>query len=250
MDNVRLVLPLAAFATAVLSATLGMAGGLILMGVYTALLPVPEAMVLHGFTQLIANGGRAVLLRSHVQWRGVVVYVAGALVAWAGLRMVAFVPPQSLVYLGIGAMPFVARVLPASPLTDFSHRRAAALCGALVMGAQMLFGVAGPLLDLFFLRTTLTRREVVATKATTQTAAHLLKIAYFLPLLTGGTLPARLVVGVMAGALVGTWAGGRLLERMSEGGFRAATRNVVLVVGAFYLWKGIGLTATWASLGG
>lgn len=237
----ELLLPLAAFATAVLSATLGMAGGIVLMGVYTALLPVPEAMVLHGLTQLLANGGRAVLLRDHVQWRGIGAYLVGAIVAWLVLRQIAFVPDPATVYLGLGALPFVTRVLPPSPFLDFGHRRAAVLCGAVVAGTQMVFGVAGPLLDLFFVRTGLTRQEVVATKATTQTASHLLKIAWFLPLLTGHRLPWTLVGAVMAAALLGTWAGGRMLERMSEEGFRRATRSVLLIVGAVYLWRGAAL---------
>ena len=86
---------------------------------------------------------------------------------------------------------------------------------------------------------------MVATKATTQSAAHLFKIGYILPLLTGGQLALPLVAGVMVAALASTWVGGRLLERMSESSFRTATRNVVLVVGAFYLWKGIGMTEVW-----
>jgi hypothetical protein len=47
---------------AALSALLGMAGGMVFMAGLTLLLPVPTAMVLHGATQLISNGSRALLL--------------------------------------------------------------------------------------------------------------------------------------------------------------------------------------------
>ncbi len=80
------LLTLAAFGTAVLSATFGMAGGLVLMGVYTAVLPVEAAMVLHGLTQLLANGLRAVVHVRKVAWPGVAVYAAGGAAAWLLLR--------------------------------------------------------------------------------------------------------------------------------------------------------------------
>jgi uncharacterized membrane protein YfcA len=52
-------------ATAFLSGIFGMAGGMILMGVLLALLSVPEAMALHGLTQMVANGWRGLLWHSY-----------------------------------------------------------------------------------------------------------------------------------------------------------------------------------------
>ncbi len=252
MDSLLLVtLTLAALGTATLSATFGMAGGLLLMGVYTALLPVPQAMVLHGVTQLVANGGRAWLLRGHVRRDGIALYAVGAALAWVTLRGVRWVPDEAMVFLGIGAVPFVALVLPPSPALDFARRRGAALCGLLVAGTQLAFGVAGPLLDVFFVRTALLRREVVATKATTQALSHALKIGYFAPLLAtaaaGESGPATLApdglalagVVTVAAALVGTRLGGKLLDRIGEDTFRRWTRRLVLAIGAVFLARGV-----------
>lgn len=69
-----LLLAFAAFATSVLSGVFGMAGGLILMGVYATVLPVATAMVLHGTTQIAANGMRAVLLFRQVYAPGLRAY--------------------------------------------------------------------------------------------------------------------------------------------------------------------------------
>jgi uncharacterized membrane protein YfcA len=44
-------------ATAFLSGIFGMAGGLILIGVLLVILPVPEAMMLHGVTQMARTAG-------------------------------------------------------------------------------------------------------------------------------------------------------------------------------------------------
>lgn len=234
-----LLLALAAFATAVLSATLGMAGGLVLMGVFTWALPVPEAMVLHGLTQLLANGGRAVTLRAHLQSRGLLYYAGGATLAALIASFLAFSPPRAVVYLGIGLVPFVALALPRSRHLDAATPSGAALAGLLVSGTQALFGVAGPILDVFFLSGRLERRAVVATKAATQVVSHALKILVFLPLVA---LDGRLVsLGAlcMIAAGLGTQVGTRILERIPEATFRVWTRRVVLGVGGVYLCEGV-----------
>lgn len=235
-----LLLGLAAFGTAVLSATLGMAGGLLLMGVYTALLPVEAAMVLHGLTQLLANGLRAGVHARSVHLPGVGTYALGAGLAWAVLAPLAWVPSATFVYLGLGLVPFVARLAPRSPLLDFARPGAAGLAGFLVCGVQMIAGVAGPILDVFFLDTRMDRHAVVGTKAATQSVSHLAKIAFFAPLLPAQALAPVQVVAVLLGAGLGTLAGSRLLDRWSDQGFRAATRTVVLLIGAGYLVVGLG----------
>ena len=45
--------------TAFISGIFGMAGGMILMGILLAMMPVAAAMVLHGVTQMASNGWRA-----------------------------------------------------------------------------------------------------------------------------------------------------------------------------------------------
>lgn len=239
-----LLLILAAFTTAILSATLGMAGGLVLMGVFTCALPVPEAMVLHGLTQLLANGGRAFTLRAQVQTRGLLYYAGGASAAALIASFVAFSPPRALVYLGIGLVPFAALLLPRPRHLDAASPTGAALAGLLVSGTQALFGVAGPILDVFFLSGRLERRAVVATKAATQVVSHALKILVFLPLVALDGRLAGLAALCMVAAGFGTQVGTRILERIPEATFRAWTRRVVLGVGGVYVCEGI-----WALVG-
>ena len=57
--------------TSFLSGIFGMAGGLILVGVLLAILPLPAAMMLHGVTQLASNLWRASLWWRHIRWRPV-----------------------------------------------------------------------------------------------------------------------------------------------------------------------------------
>ena len=90
-------------ATAFLSGLFGMAGGLILIGVLLAILPLPAAMVLHAITQMASNGWRAVLWRRHIRWRPVAVYLIGCALALGLWALVRYVPdkPMALLLLGI-----------------------------------------------------------------------------------------------------------------------------------------------------
>lgn len=218
---------------AILSATLGMAGGMLLMGLFTALLPVQAALALHGATQLVANGSRAWVMRDGIRWGQIAWYAAGGVLGATAVCAVGFQPSKAVVYLGVGAIPFLARVMPA---LDFADRRAAGLCGVLVTAVQLSCGVAGPMLDAFFTSGTLDKRSVVGTKAVSQVLAHSAKVVFYLP--AALALPPAMLVSCGIGAAVGTWLGSKLLDRLSEATFRRATRWLVLAMGAGYLVLG------------
>lgn len=237
-------LVVAALFTSALSGAFGMAGGLLLMGIYASVLPIPEAMALHGATQLVANGGRAVSLAGHVDRRVLGGYAVGAALAAAVAWPLGIVPPEWLVFLALGAVPFAARALPGGAWRDVGRPPTAVACGFTVVGVQLLAGVAGPLLDVFFVDSGLDRRRVVATKAVTQALSHALKLAFFAPLVTDpAALRPGLWVAVGVAALVGTAFGRMLLEGLTEAAFRGAARALVYGIGAVYLSKGV-----WACL--
>lgn len=231
-----LALALTALTTALLSGVFGMAGGMILMGVFTALLPVPTAMVMHGATQLVSNVSRAYILRAHVYWRGFFFYVGGSLAAYAVVQAVSFTPDPLVVFLGLGLTPFLAALLPSAWL-DFERPRAAAITGFQVAAVQLIAGAAGPLLDVAFVDTRLNRNQVVATKAATQVFSHCLKLAYFLPAVNGGEFSPQLIAAMLIATLAGTRLGTWLLERMSEANFRRYSRGMVYAIGGAYLAK-------------
>jgi uncharacterized protein len=231
-----LILGLTSLLTALLSGIFGMVGGVLLMGVYTALLPVPAAMVMHGATQLLSNVSRALLLRHAVYWRGIWLYLVGSSAAFAALYSVHWVPPPWLVFLGLGITPFLAALLPAR-LFDFEQKPAAVATGVMVTALQLTAGAAGPLLDLAFVDSRLTRQEVVATKAVTQCFSHSLKLLYFVPALAQGSIQPDLLLCVFVATLLGTKLGTAILKRMSDDNFRRYSRAIIYCVGAVYLGR-------------
>lgn len=236
--------------TACISGIFGMAGGIILMGVLLALVPVPTTMVMHGLIQIVGNFSRAALHRRHVAWDLVGRYLVGVVLAVLLLALLAWRPSEAWVLILLGLTPAFAWLPPGVLDMNVERRWQAELCGFLVQTLNTLAGVAGPLLDLFFVRSSLPRHQVVATKAATQVLAHAVKIAFW-----GGPLWTQLTTGRVADGIVipplwlfgaviplsllGTWLGSRVLERMSDGSFRTWTRWIVTAVGAVYLVQGV-----------
>ena len=228
-----------ALVTSTLSGVFGMAGGLVLMGALALVLPVSAALVTHGLIQMAANGWRAVLHRQHVQWRIVGLYALGSAVVAIALAFVAYTPSKPLLYLLLGLVPGLTW-LPKRVLTlDAAKPPQALLCGLLVTGLNLLAGVAGPLLDIFFIRTDLTRHRIVATKAATQVFSHLAKVlVYGAPLVRAGgpgMPPVWVFVVAVPLAMLGTVIGGKLLDRMTDRHFLAWTRYIVTAIGLVYL---------------
>ena len=79
------LLSVSVFVTSFISGILGMAGGMILMGILLALpgVTLPTAMMLHGITQLASNAWRAVIWRRDVDFRIFRGYALGAFSALA-----------------------------------------------------------------------------------------------------------------------------------------------------------------------
>ena len=87
--------------TAFLTGIFGMAGGLLLMGVLVVILPVPDAMILHGVTQTSSNGSRIVMMRQHVSWPIALRFALGGALSVAVMSMILFVPDKGVVLVCI-----------------------------------------------------------------------------------------------------------------------------------------------------
>ena len=235
------ILALSAVVTSFISGILGMAGGLILMGILLALMSVPAAMMLHGITQLASNGWRAFLWRRHIEWRVFRGYLWGSLAMLALFAAFQFVVSKPVALITMGLTPFLALLLPESLHLNVERRGHALGCGIVCTVLSLTAGVSGPILDTFFVRSKMNRHAVVATKATTQSLSHILKIAYFGGILTIGRGVVEPWLGAMmvAFSVVGTTLSARVLEKMSDASFRTWTKRVVMTIGVFYLASGI-----------
>lgn len=232
----------AACATAVLSGIFGMGGGMILMGIFAMTLPVATAMILHGVTQLGANGYRAWLLRRHVRWATVAQVAAGGLAALALFTWLQVAADRATVLLALGSVPLLVLALPRDlPLTIERPGQAIA-CGLLFVAVQLIAGASGPILDAFFLRGRFDRFTIVATKASIAVFGHIAKLLYWAVLLETArdhALPAWVYAAAVAGAFAGTRVGRAVLDRLSEAQFRRGSVTLIAAIAAVYLGRGL-----------
>lgn len=238
---VFLLLILATLVTSIISGVLSMAGGMILMGVFTFALSVPAAMVLHGVAQTFSNGSRVWLYRSHIKWRVLGSYAVGALLVLAAFATLAYVPDIGLVFILIGSFPFLAMMLPKSIDLDMERAPVAFGSGIAVTTAQLLAGASGPVLDLFYVNSKMSKEAILGTKAVTQTFGHILKLLYYAAIMTVGSneLPIWVFPAVVAAAIIGNTIAAMVVAKMSDDQFKQIGRKVILGIGVLYIAKGI-----------
>lgn len=229
------VLIVACFVTATISGILGMAGGVTLLGVMTALLPAQVVVPLHGIVQLASNWTRTWAFRKHVRWSiffafmvPAVLGVAIAASVWADLKLTWF-----KAWIGAFILAFLVwrqykPKLRNPPIWSYTVLGLAAGLLAIFVGAT------GPFLAPFFLRDDFDNEEVIATKAVCQTWLHLLKIPAFLALSFDYIPYAGLLVALAVAVIGGTYFGKHLLSRISKERF-VFWFQLVLAILAIYL---------------
>lgn len=228
--------------TSLLSGIFGMAGGMVLIGVLILLLPLPEAMALHAVTQMASNGWRGTLWWRHIRWRVVAAYLSGALVAILVWSMLRFVPGKPLALIMLGVSPFLLHLLPARLKPDAENPVHGAAYGVACMSLMLVTGVAGPLLDSFFLGGRMDRRGIIATKAGCQIFSHALKLLYFGGLIDDAAgLDPWLAAGAVVASMIGTFAAKPLLEALSDAQFKRWAGRIVTAVAATYILQGLWL---------
>ena len=228
------------FFTSMLSGVFGMAGGLVLLWFLLLVFPAGTAMAVHGVIQLTANGSRAWLSRHYIVWRIVAFMALGVLSAAGLLLLFNYSPNAASVSLLIGLLPILVWLPKRWFHLNANRASHAFCCGIASGGLTIAAGVSGPLIDIFFVRSRMDRRQVVATKAMIQVVAHSIKIIFYLGAamaLSAGEWGIVLLAAPFA--IFGTHTGNRILHRLTDANFRTWTRWIVTGIGIFYFAQGI-----------
>ncbi|MGB2984999.1 MAG: sulfite exporter TauE/SafE family protein [Phycisphaerae bacterium] len=236
---IPVILALAALITSIISAILGMGGGVLLLATMMCFMSHGDAIPTHAAVQMASNGTRILAFIKNVDRHTVGRFVLG-MVPGAGLGMLLLwalgQPQQSEPYLKtlIGAFILVATYLPkgksdgrsAGTWWDFPLMGLAAGTAALTVGA------VGPLIAPLFARRDFVKERLIATKAVCQLATHVLKIPAFiflrdLDLSRLGSLALLMILMVIPGTLIGK----RVVTGVSERHFRVAFRVALTAAG-------------------
>lgn len=239
-----MLLPAAVFSlvalTSFVSGIFGVAGGLILMGGLVYVMPVSQAMIVHGFAQFVSNIVRVYHWRQFILRRTVMEFIAASVFATAIFAWIRFVPSKPILIFVLGLSTVAVLLLPSAWAPKMTHRYVPFLCGLAGTALILTAGVSGTFLDQFFQRTGLDRKTIIATKAAMQTTQHLIKVGYFLAVATvepDATMLILLAIVPFA-ALLGANIARHVLERMTDHQFNWWTYRIVLVLGVYYVIDG------------
>jgi uncharacterized protein len=213
----------------------GMAGGMVLLGVLLFYFDVATGMILFSIIQFFVNILRVVQWRQYVLWPIFGGYVVGAVLSFAIMWTIALVPDKATVYLLLGLMPFAVEALPASMRPNIEWRGVPFFTGVVTTIVQILSGVGGLVLDIFFQKSMLDRKTTNATKAVAQTFSHVVRAVYFGTLSGLGDLPVWATGPAILLAIAGTSLAPIVIERMTDHGFRQWTRWIILAISTVYL---------------
>jgi len=219
------VVGVAAVLTSILSAVAGLGGGMILLLVIAQFVAPTVAIPIQGAIQLVSNSSRAVLLRSSIAW---------PVVGWASILLLpatflgvalATTLPEDAIRLALAAFVLVFAWRPqllkragatAEHLTK--TRTMLVTVGAMSGFLNATVGASGPMTSPFYKAVTASHMAFVATAATAQIGAHVSKlIAFSAAGWSIGEHVDLIAVGI-AGVLLGSWIGTRLLGWVPEQG--------------------------------
>ena len=140
-----------------------------------------------------------------------------------------------MVYLALGLMPFAIEALPAAIRPDIQRRGVPFFTGLVTTVVQIIAGVGGLFLDIFFQKSKLDRKTTNATKAVAQTFSHIVRMFYFGSLAGTADLPLAGIAPAILLAIAGTSLAPYVIERMTDHGYRQWTRATIFAISAVYL---------------
>jgi uncharacterized membrane protein YfcA len=104
---------------------------------------------------------------------------------------------------------------------------------------MLLSGVAGPLIDTYFLGRKLDRREIVATESFCRVASHLARLVYFGGIIdNAASVDPSMMALAIAASIAGTTAARRILELMSDTQFRLRAARIINSISGYYVLYG------------
>lgn len=234
------ILAIAALLTSIVSAILGMAGGMMLLAVMLSFMTHGEAIPTHAAVQIASNGTRAMAFMRHADRSTFERFVLGAVpggILGCVLLWLLGEPGSSEPYLKtlVGLYVLAATWL---PLRRSAHATAGSWWDFPLMGfvsgtAGLTVGAIGPLIAPLFARRDFVKERLIATKALCQLSIHAMKIPAFiflrdLDLDRLGTLALVMILMVIPGTLIGK----RLLRGIAERHFKTAFRVALTAAGA------------------
>ena len=223
------------FFTSMLTAAVGIGGGLIMLTVMVSFLPPIIVLPVHGVIQMGSNGGRMAMMRQYVDWRIWGFFAIGSILGVILAGQVFINLSLEILRAVLGLFVLYAVWTPTLRPSNIGLK-GYTLVGIGTTFITMFVGATGPLVSSFLSPEKLGRERVVATLAACMTIQHGLKgIAfgvlgfYFQPWIP-------VIVVMIASGFLGTLLGRRILKRLPEQIFSRLFRIVLTLLAGRLLY--------------
>lgn len=221
-----IILALAGFATSLMTAVVGLGGGVVLMLVMPGLIPLSAIIPVHAFVQFVSNAARVGFAFKHADTKLLVPLTAGSLIG-------ALIGSPAVGWVSFTLLPAVAGIMILLllwlPLDRFIPKGNSSLfvLGVYQTGLGMVAGATGPLGAAVLSRINNEREWVVVNTGVYMTINHAMRTVAFA--LLGFAFNAWwltitvMSIGVIAGAALGT----RLRQYVPQKNFEAVFKWIV-----------------------
>ena len=229
-------LVVASFATNYFSVVAGTAGGLMLLVIMASFFPPSVLIPVHTLIQLGSGSTRAFSMWTYVLKGTLAPFTLGS-VAGAALGSQLIVQLPTAVLLGVlGVFILIITWLPRIGLFGPERGRFAAL-GFFVTLLGVFVSATGTLVGAFVAAASPDRRNHVSTMAALMAITHTAKMAAFFWAGFGIGPYLPLVLGLIAGGMVGNTVGEHSLNRMKEDWFRVLFKLIMTLLALRLLWN-------------
>ncbi|PIP96263.1 MAG: hypothetical protein COW00_15885 [Bdellovibrio sp. CG12_big_fil_rev_8_21_14_0_65_39_13] len=227
---ILLTLCSATILTSIISATIGIAGGILLLSLMTFFYPMSVIIPIHGVVQLLSNGSRVLFLKEKISkplfWTTSLGIPFGTVIAVLGLKHLS---GEKAIILGVVTLiiysVFKPKKMPSLKLPLWGYFFLGMTIG--ILGP--FIGATGPLLGPFMIRDDLSKEEIISTQASIQVIGHIMKIPAFLAVGFNFLNYWPTIIFMSLCALIGTKWGVYLLRRLPEKPFRILFKAAMLV---------------------
>ena len=237
-----IILIIAAFITSIISAIIGMGGGVTLLGIMAIIIPEGYMVVaLHGIIQLVSNITRTTIFREHVYqpilkkfFIGIVPGLLCAVLIIIGLINyfnLNFASELKIDFLKPLIGIYIIWFLYLKKKRRIQSDKIFLLIGSLSGLVTVFIGAAGPLIAPFFIDRDLTKENIVATKAACQAIGHLGKMPIFIYFFGVNYLHHwSVLLPLVLAVYFGTKIGKKSLGLLSEQFFKKLFRLVLTII--------------------
>lgn len=219
--------------TSMLTASLGIGGGVLLLAIMAQFLPVKALVPVHGVVQLGSNTGRAILMAQQVATNQLTWFVSGSLLgAIIGGNLVVSLPTH-LMQLILGGYILYSTWRPKPKTNNVSLPRLG-ITGLLSTFLTMFVAATGPFVMASLRSLSAAPQGLVATHAACMVVQHLLKVIVFGFLGFVFSDYFGLILAMIATGFIGTIIGRKILLKADAEKFKNAL-NLILTLLAIKL---------------